>query len=137
MYWQEGEFYYHHLIKSGVLNSFVRPSQLYINVNSYAFQVRYPFSPQHRFLSIDPPSDQQIRNIIPNMRSSGSLCPLDQSSIISFKRCPYLRSYITEIITVVWSSGTLPHHWKKAYTVLGHKKGDTDDPGNFCQITLK
>jgi len=71
------------------------------------------------------------------MKSSGSPCPLDQISIISFKRCPYLRSYITEIIKVVWSSGTLPNDWKKACTVLAHKKGDTNDPGNFRPITLE
>ena len=71
------------------------------------------------------------------MKSSGSPCPLDQISIISFKRCPYLRSYITEIIKVVWSSGTLPNDWKKACTVLAHKKGDSNDPGNFRPITLE
>ena len=71
------------------------------------------------------------------MKSSGSPCPLDQISIISFKRCPYLRTYITEIIKVVWSSGTLPNEWKKACTVLAHKKGDPNDPANFRPITLE
>ena len=45
--------------------------------------------------------------------------------------------YITEIIKVFWSSGTLPNDWKKACTVLAHKKGDKNDPGNFRPITLE
>ena len=96
-----------------------------------------PFAPPQVPFNLDPPSYQQITNIIRNMKSSGSPCSLDQISIISFKRCPYLRSYITEIIKVVWSSGTLPNNWKKACTVLAHKKGDTNDPGNFRPITLE
>ena len=32
------------------------------------------------------------------MKPSGSPCPLDQISVISLKRCPYLRTYLTEII---------------------------------------
>ena len=96
-----------------------------------------PFTlPQVPF-NLDPPSYQQITNIILNMKSSGSPCPLDQLSMISFKRCPYLRIYITEIIKVVWSSGTLPNEWKKACTVLAHKKGDPKDPANFRPITLE
>ena len=68
-----------------------------------------PFTPPRVPFNLDPPSYQQIINIIRNMKLSGSPCPLDHISIISFKRCPYLRSYITEIIKVVWSSGTLPN----------------------------
>ena len=76
-------------------------------------------------------------NIIRKMKSSGSLCPLDQLSIMCFKRCPYLRSYITDIIKSIWSSGVVPNEWKKACTVLAHKKGDTMEPANFRPITLE
>ena len=71
------------------------------------------------------------------MKASASPCPLDQVSIISFKRCPYLRSYLTQLISSVWSSGTVPSAWKKACTVLVHKKGDTKDRSNFRPITLE
>ena len=71
------------------------------------------------------------------MKASGSPCPLDQISVICFKRCPYLRSYLTEIIRSVWLSGTIPSEWKKACTILIHKKGETNDPSNFRPITLE
>ena len=62
---------------------------------------------------------------------SGSPCPLDQISVICLKRCPYLRTYLTEIIHAAWSSGTVPSEWKKACTILIYKKEETDNPANF------
>ena len=38
---------------------------------------------------------------------------------------------------VIWQSGEIPADWKKACTVLVHKKGDTEDPSNFRPITLE
>ena len=70
------------------------------------------------------------------MKSSGSPCLLDQISIIAFKRCPYLQTYLTNIIRSVRSSEEVPSEWKKACTILVHKKGDTDDSANFRPITL-
>ena len=54
-----------------------------------------------------------------------------------FKRCPYLRTFLTEIIGVVWESGRVPSEWKNACTVLVHKKGTSDDPANFRPVTLE
>ena len=72
------------------------------------------------------------------MKASGSPCPLDQLSIISFKRCPFLRTYLTDLIHAVWLSGTIPSEWKKACTILIHKKGDANNsPSNFRPITLE
>ena len=72
------------------------------------------------------------------MKSSGFPCPLDQISIISFKRCPHLRTYLTDIIRSVWSSGEKSHqNGKKACTILVHKKVDTANPINFQSITLE
>jgi len=71
------------------------------------------------------------------MKASASPCPLDQVSIISFKRCPYLCSYLTDLIRCAWFSGVVPSAWKRACTVLVHKKGATDDPSNFRPITLE
>ena len=94
-------------------------------------------SSPHVPLNIDPPSYQQITNIIRNMTASASPCPLDQISKISFKRCPYLRSYLNDLIRCAWFSGVVPSAWKGACTVLVYKKGATDDPSNFCPITLE
>ena len=63
--------------------------------------------------NLDPPSYQQVTDVIHNMKSSGSPFPLDQISIIAFKRCPYLRTYLTDIIRSIWSSGEVPSEWKK------------------------
>ena len=86
---------------------------------------------------LDRPTYQQITNIIRKMKSSGSPCPLDQLSIICFKRCPYLRSYLADLIHETWRSGTVPTEWKRACTILIHKKGNTNDPSNFRPITLE
>ena len=71
------------------------------------------------------------------MKASGCPCPLDQISIIFFQRCPFLRSYLTDRIQAVWSSGSIPSEWKKACTILIHKKDDTNTPSNFRPISLQ
>ena len=93
-------------------------------------------NPQIQF-DLDPPTYQQITAVIRKMKASGSPCPLDQLSIICFKRCPYLRTYLTELIRAVWLSGTIPSEWKRACTILIHKKGESNDPSNFRPITLE
>ena len=86
---------------------------------------------------LEPATYRQVTNIIRKMKASGSPCPLDQLSIICFKRCPFLRTYLTEVIRCVWSSKSVPAEWKKACSILIHKKGDTNDPSNFRPITLE
>ena len=71
------------------------------------------------------------------MKAYGSPCPVDQLSIICFKRCPFLRTYLRDPIRAVWLSRTIPSEWKKACTILIHKKGDTNTPSNFRPITLE
>ena len=48
-----------------------------------------------------------------------------------------LRTYLTEIIHTAWSSGIVPSEWKKACTILIHKKDETHNPANFRPITLE
>ena len=71
------------------------------------------------------------------MKSSGCPCPLDQISILVFKHCPLLRSYVTAVLEQVWESGKIPKVWKKATTILIHKKESCEDPANFRPITLE
>ena len=55
--------------------------------------------------------------------------------IIAFKRSPYLRSYLTKLIEVIWRTNTTPPQWKGAFTILFHKKDSTVDLSNFKLIT--
>jgi hypothetical protein len=41
------------------------------------------------------------------------------------------------VIRSVWSSKSVPAEWKKACSILIHKKGNTSDPSNFLPITLE
>ena len=87
--------------------------------------------------NMSPPTYQQITKVVRRMKASGSPCPLDNILIIPFKRCPYLRTYITEVFSLLWKSGEIPDDWKQACIVLVHKKGDISDPFNFRPITLE
>ena len=91
------------------------------------------FPPPEKFNS-NPPTYAEISQIIKRMKISGSPCPLDQISIISYKHCPYLHSYLTVIIAEIRKKKVIPPTWKKAITILIHKKGSTNN--NFCPITL-
>ena len=93
-------------------------------------------TPTHQFNS-DPPTYARLTSIIRKMKSNSSACPLDQFSIISLKHSAYLRTYLTAIIQNVWKSGQIPEVWKKAVTILIHKKDSPDDPQNFRPITLQ
>ena len=110
----------------------INPNKLF-NIPSWIPKLS---DPEVQF-NLDPPTYQQITNVIRKMKSSGSPCPLDQLSIICFKRCPYLRTYLTELIRESWLSGIVPTEWKRACTILIHKKGNTNDPSNFRPITLQ
>ena len=76
--------------------------------------------PIHSIRSIS--TYQQITKIVRRMKASSSPCPLDKISSIPFNRFPYLRSYITELFRIIWQFCEVPVDWKKACTVLSHKK---------------
>ena len=112
--------------------STVRPFQTF-SIPSLIPKFSEPSTP----FDLSPPAYQKVAHVIRRMKSSGSPCPLDKLSIVYFKRCPYLRSILTEVIRVVWESRQVPTEWKKACTVLAHKKGNNEDPSNFRPITLE
>ena len=79
----------------------------------------------------------EIEQLPSTHATAGSPCPLDEISIICFKRCPYLRKFLKEIVRIVWELGRVPTEWKKACTSLVHKKGSSEDPANFRPISLE
>ena len=97
-------------------------------ISTKAFEVCRPSKPSTLLTMPDPinefdltlPTYQQITNIIRKMKKSCSPCPLDQISIICFRA---IRKY--------------PEEWKKACTILIHKKDNSDSPSNFRSITLQ
>jgi hypothetical protein len=84
-----------------------------------------------------PPTYREISKIIHKMKARGSPCPLDQIPIIVFKKSPYLRSYLTMIISKIWTAGEIPIIWKKAYSILIHKSNSVNEPEHFRPITLE
>ena len=85
--------------------------------------------------NLEPPTYAKITKIIFKMKPSTSPCPFDQVSVISFKKCPILRSHLTKIIQLTWKVWTFPKAWKSDVTVLAYKKGDPNEPENFRSIT--
>ena len=71
------------------------------------------------------------------MKTSGAPWPLHLISIITLKRCPYLRTYLLEVIEAAWSTKTTLDEWKSAITILKHKRGAANDPQSFRPITLQ
>ena len=59
----------------------------------------------------EPPSYERVTKIIRRMKSSSCPCPLDQISIICFKRCPFLCTVITRLLSTIWRSGSITHEW--------------------------
>ena len=55
----------------------------------------FPTSP----FDLSPPSYKQITKVVRRIKASGSPCPIDQLSIIPFKRCLYLRSGLSLLRT--------------------------------------
>ena len=82
-------------------------------------------------------SYQKIMQIIKHVKSSGSPCPLNQISVICFKQCPYLRSFILNICTKILQSNTLLAQWTKAATILIHKKGHPSLPESIKPMNLE
>ena len=70
------------------------------------------------------------------MKAGAATCPLDQVSVLTLKKCPYLRTYLTCLIQKLWKGQNIPSVWKKAVTILIYKSEDPSDPKNFRPITL-
>ena len=95
------------------------------------------FSPPVTPFDSNPPTYAEISQIIKRMKTSGSPCPLDQISIICYKRCLNLRSYLTAMIAEIWKKKVISPTLKRAITIFIYRKDSTDNPGNFCPITLE
>lgn len=92
--------------------------------------------PSHN-CNTDPPTYKELVSAIHKIKSRSSPCPLDQISIIIFKKCPILRTFLHKLIVKCWSSSSIPSCWRQGLTVLIYKKGDAQDPANFRPITLQ
>ena len=71
------------------------------------------------------------------MKASSSPCPLDALSVIIFKRCPILCTYLRDLFSACWALKYFPKIWRRAAVTLIYKKGDTGDPQNFKPIALQ
>ena len=71
------------------------------------------------------------------MKAGAGACPLDQVSVLTSKKCPYLRTYLTCLILKLWKGQNIPSVWKKAVTILIYKSVHPSNPKNFRPITLE
>ena len=71
---------------------------------------------------MQPPTYAEVTNVIMKMKSSASPCPLDQISVIVFKKCLVLCSRLTNILQTACTEKTFPYLWNSG--VLAYKKGD-------------
>ena len=71
------------------------------------------------------------------MKAGAAACPLDQVSVLTLKKCPYLRACLTCLIQKLWKGQNITSVWKKAVTILIYKSDDLSDPKNFRPITLE
>ena len=78
--------------------------------------------------NLQPPTYTEISKIISKMKSSVSPCPLNQGSVIAFKKCPILCSHLTKIIQLAWKIRNFPKAWKSGVTVLAYKEIDPNEP---------
>ena len=92
--------------------------------------------PSYNF-NLDPPSYRELTKVIMKMKSGTSPCPLDQISVILFKKCPHLRTFLWRIISSAWTRAEFPKAWKQGITILVYKKGSDTDPANFRPTTLQ
>ena len=92
--------------------------------------------PSYNF-NLDPPSYRELAKVIMKMKSGTSPCPLDQISVILFKKCPHLRTFLWRIISSAWTRAEFPKAWKQGITILVYKKGSDTDPANFRPTTLQ
>src|SRR5712675_2005339 len=97
-----------------------------------------PHPPPTPFTHSDhTPTYKDITRIVSAMKGGSSPCPLDGISVIVFKRCPILRTYLASLFSACWSKKYFPKLWRRATGILIHKKGDTSDPQNFRPIALQ
>ncbi|ESO04097.1 hypothetical protein HELRODRAFT_173175 [Helobdella robusta] len=57
--------------------------------------------------NIDPPTYHEMATVIRKCKLRASPCPLDQISIIVFKKCPMLRTILHQLIVECWSLQSL------------------------------
>ena len=86
--------------------------------------------------NFQPPSYRDISKIISKMKAGAAVCPLDQVSVLTLKKCRYLKTHLTCLIQKLWKGQNIPSVWKKAITILIFKIDDPSNPKNFRPITL-
>ena len=84
----------------------------------YHYYYRYYYNPKQDF-NRNAPTYIELNRIIWKMKTASATCPLDQISIITLKRCPYLLSYLLEMIKTAWKANS---HLLIGSKQLIHKK---------------
>ena len=87
--------------------------------------------------NLQPPSYRDITKIISKMKDGAAAYLLDQVSVLTLKKCPYLRTHMMRLIQKLWKGQNIPCIWKKAITILIYSSDNPLSPKNFRPITLE
>ena len=93
-------------------------------------------NPKNSF-NLQPPSYRDISKIVLKTKVGAAVCPLDKVSVLTLKKCPYLRTYLTCLIQKLWKGQNIQSVWRKAVTILIYKSDYPSNSKNFQPITLE
>ena len=90
-------------------------------------------------MSTDPFTEEELRKVITNLKSSSAPSPTDQISYEVIKRCPSLFPALLHMFNRCWMTQSTPTPWKVGIIRLQGKMKAQDDPtnpSNFRPIAL-
>ena len=64
-------------------------------------------------------------------------CPFNHVSVLILKNCPILRTHLHKILQYCWETHSVLKTWKRGFTILIYKKGESSNPAYFRPITLE
>ena len=85
-------------------NCFSRSKINRFNIPAWMPQYNNP----KKSFNLQPPSYRDISKIISKMKAGAAACPSDQVSVLTLKKCPYLRTYLTCLIQKLWKGQNIP-----------------------------
>ena len=113
-------------------NCFSRSKINRLNIPAWMPQYDNP----KKSFNLRPPSYRDISKIISKMKAGVAACPLNQISVFTLKKCPYLRTYLTCLIQRLWKGQNISFCLENGSYHINILMYKSDDPLNRS-ITLE